>query len=181
MMARKIMATVVAGAIGIGPALAEGYEATVLQKLERQGFRDISTERTWLGRTRIVAENSEGQREIIMNPNNGEILRDLWLVRDGGDNSDGQASAVATAGSGSEGTASNGGVASSSAAASSAAATTSAGQSETKTSTDSSRSQNDDDDDDDDNGSSQGRDRSRDNGGKSDGRDDDRSGGKKRW
>ena len=42
-----------------------------------QSFTRIETEQTWLGRTRIVAEGSQGQREIIVNPNTGEILRDL--------------------------------------------------------------------------------------------------------
>jgi hypothetical protein len=32
---------------------------------------------------RIVAENGDGQREIVINPNNGEVLRDLWMA-DGG-------------------------------------------------------------------------------------------------
>lgn len=86
MMARKVMGALVAGALGTSPALADGYESSVVQQLEAEGFRSISTERTWLGRTRITAESGLGQREIVINPNNGEVLRDLWLGerRDGG-------------------------------------------------------------------------------------------------
>lgn len=83
MMARKVMAAFVVGAIGIGPALAQEYDTQIVQALQEQGYRDISTERTWLGRVRIVAETSDGRREIVLNPNNGEILRDSWLERRG--------------------------------------------------------------------------------------------------
>lgn len=84
MMARKVMGALVAGAMGTTPVLADVYERTIVEQLEAEGFRSISTERTWLGRMRIVAENGEGQREIVINPNNGEVLRDLWMA-EGGD------------------------------------------------------------------------------------------------
>ena len=83
MMARKVMGALVAGAMGATPALADVYERTIVEQLQSEGFRSISTERTWLGRMRIVAENGDGQREIVINPNNGEVLRDLWMA-DGG-------------------------------------------------------------------------------------------------
>lgn len=84
-MARKVMGALVVSAMGATPVLADVYASAVVQQLEAEGFRDISTERTWLGRMRIVGESGDGQREIIINPNNGEVLRDLWLVerRDG--------------------------------------------------------------------------------------------------
>jgi hypothetical protein len=86
MMARKVMGALVAGAMGATPAFADVFAANIVAQLQSQGFTSISRERTWLGRTRIVAEGEQGQREIIVNPNNGEILRDLWLVerRNGG-------------------------------------------------------------------------------------------------
>jgi hypothetical protein len=43
------------------------------------GFNSIKQERTLLGRVRIIASRSDGRREIIINPSNGEILRDLWM------------------------------------------------------------------------------------------------------
>jgi hypothetical protein len=84
MMARIVMGALVVGALGGSPALAEGYAESIVRQLEAQGFSKIETEQTWLGRTRIVAEGSQGQREIIVNPNTGEILRDLWLAQNGG-------------------------------------------------------------------------------------------------
>lgn len=84
MMARIVMGALVVGALGGSPALAEGYADSIVRQLEAQGFSKIETEQTWLGRTRIVAEGSQGQREIIVNPNTGEILRDLWLAQNGG-------------------------------------------------------------------------------------------------
>lgn len=84
MMARKVMGALVVGAMGTTPVLADVYERTIVEQLQAEGFRSISTERTWLGRMRIVAENGDGQREIVINPNNGEVLRDLWMA-EGGD------------------------------------------------------------------------------------------------
>lgn len=84
MMARIIMGALVVGALGGSPALAEGYAESIVRQLEAQGFTRIETEQTWLGRTRIVAEGAQGQREIIVNPNTGEILRDLWLAQNDG-------------------------------------------------------------------------------------------------
>jgi hypothetical protein len=83
MMARKVMGALVAGAMGTTPVMADVYERTIVEQLEAEGYRSISTERTWLGRMRIVAENGDGQREIVINPNNGEVLRDLWLAEGG--------------------------------------------------------------------------------------------------
>ncbi|MDP3261511.1 MAG: hypothetical protein U1E06_19135 [Tabrizicola sp.] len=67
-----------------GPALAEDLVENILAQLKRQGYREIAASRTLLGRVRIVAKRRNGVREIILNPNNGEILRDLWLTEDGG-------------------------------------------------------------------------------------------------
>lgn len=98
MMARKVMGALVAGAMGTTPVMADVYERTIVEQLQAEGFRSISTERTWLGRMRIVAENGDGQREIVINPNNGEVLRDLWMA-DGGNSGGGSgngASAVSS-------------------------------------------------------------------------------------
>ena len=74
MMARTVMVAMVAGAVGIGPALAQGYDTAIVQQLQEEGFRSISTERTWLGRVRIVAEAADGRREIVINPNRFPLM-----------------------------------------------------------------------------------------------------------
>ena len=61
------------------PAMAEGVADGIVRQLKRLGFRNISQERTLLGRVRIFAQRKDGQREIIVNPKTGEILRDLWM------------------------------------------------------------------------------------------------------
>lgn len=86
---KKFVGALVVGAMGAAPAMADVYSDNIVQQLEQQGFKSISTERTWLGRTRIVAEGDDGQREIIVNPNTGEILRDLMLTANGGGENNG--------------------------------------------------------------------------------------------
>lgn len=87
---KKFVGALVVGAMGAAPAMADVFSENIIQQLEQQGFKSISTERTWLGRTRITAEGDDGQREIIVNPNTGEILRDLLLATDrGGDGNGG--------------------------------------------------------------------------------------------
>lgn len=66
-----------------GVALAAGFADEIVVQLRQQGFGSIVVERTWLGRTRILAERNDARREIILNPNTGEILRDLWLSKSG--------------------------------------------------------------------------------------------------
>ena len=65
------------------PAFAATYLEQIVSQLKRQGFVDIEIERTWLGRTRIQAKRGDDAREIVLNPNTGEILRDLWLSETG--------------------------------------------------------------------------------------------------
>lgn len=60
------------------PAHAD-FVTAVQQKLQSQGFTEISTSYTLLGRSRIVAHSQKGTREIILNPKTGEVLRDLWV------------------------------------------------------------------------------------------------------
>jgi uncharacterized membrane protein YgcG len=83
-MARKAIGLMFAGMVVATSAHAEGYADSIVAQLRAQGFSEIETERTWLGRTKIVASGADGQREIVVNPNTGEILRDLWLMRNGG-------------------------------------------------------------------------------------------------
>lgn len=78
MKRRDFLSGLVATAALAGPALAQDYVGSVISQLTGMGFGDIRQERTLLGRVRIIAMRKDGRREIIINPNNGEILRDLW-------------------------------------------------------------------------------------------------------
>lgn len=73
-------------ALGIalaGPALAQDYVGSITGQLRDLGFEQIEVKQTLLGRARIIARSADGQREIILNPNNGEILRDFWQAAPG--------------------------------------------------------------------------------------------------
>ncbi len=62
------------------PAAAQAgpVEDSVIRQLRAQGFSRIEVARTMLGRVRIVARSAELEREIIVDPRTGEILRDYW-------------------------------------------------------------------------------------------------------
>lgn len=64
------------------PVLAESYADQVVRQLRAQGYRNIETSRTLLGRARILATRKGMRREIVLDPRSGEVLRDL-LVRMG--------------------------------------------------------------------------------------------------
>jgi hypothetical protein len=51
----------------------------LLAGLEGQGYTVIEKGYTFLGRLRIVAENDQIHREIVVNPGTGEILRDYAI------------------------------------------------------------------------------------------------------
>ena len=79
-MNRRALLTILALATLVGgQAQAEEPVERILSELHRMGYQTVSVESTLLRRTRIVAQNDEAQREIIVNPNTGEILRDLWI------------------------------------------------------------------------------------------------------
>lgn len=79
-MKRLILALVLCCALP-ALALAGPVEDSVVRQLSQQGYSRIEISRTWLGRTRIVAQREDLRREIIINPATGEILRDLLRVR----------------------------------------------------------------------------------------------------
>lgn len=60
------------------PVAAQGAQERVVEQLKDQGYARIQITRTLLGRTRIVATGAASRREIILNTNTGEILRDYW-------------------------------------------------------------------------------------------------------
>ena len=59
------------------PAQANGIVDALVAELRAAGYTRIEVGQTWLGRTRIVAEGARGEREIVVNPRTGEVLRDL--------------------------------------------------------------------------------------------------------
>lgn len=65
------------------PAFAETLEESVVRQLRAQGFTEFEVERTLLGRLKIEAKNATIEREIVINPTTGEILRDYWEYRSG--------------------------------------------------------------------------------------------------
>ena len=87
-MKRRQLLTGILGAMGVQmltalPALSQTFVEQVITQLRAQGFQSIEVERTLLGRTRIAAHRTDGSREIVLNPNTGEILRDLWTSTSG--------------------------------------------------------------------------------------------------
>lgn len=58
------------------PAGAGTLEQELTQQLQAQGYGQVQASRTWLGRLRLQARAGDLMREIVVNPNTGEILRD---------------------------------------------------------------------------------------------------------
>ena len=72
-----ILALILGMALPVGAAT---IEERIAAELRVQGFEIVETNRTWLGRLRILAENAEIRREIVLNPGTGEILRDYSVL-----------------------------------------------------------------------------------------------------
>ena len=60
----------------VGGAWARTIEQQLLASLQAQGYVILEQGYTFLGRLRIVAQNGDIRREIVVNPGTGEILRD---------------------------------------------------------------------------------------------------------
>ena len=84
MKRRDFLSGLFAAAASSGAAQAKDFASSVIDQLRAQGYGSVEQERTLLGRVRITATRSDGQREIIINPKTGEILRDLWTPAKGG-------------------------------------------------------------------------------------------------
>lgn len=95
MKRRVFLAGLVVGLALSAPVFAEGVADGIVRQLRDQGYSTVTVKQTLLGRTRILAVGPEGQREIIINPRTGEILRDFWT------NSGSSSQIVRTGGSGS--------------------------------------------------------------------------------
>ena len=112
-----IVALGCAQALSILPASAATFVEQIVTQLQAQGFQYIQVEKTWLGRARIQAMRDGVSREIVVNPNTGEILRDLWLSPSGaeaskitiGDDSSGHGGNSGTGGGGTGGSSHGGG------------------------------------------------------------------------
>ena len=77
------------GLIGL-PQLtaAQSVEDQVFAQLQEQGFMSIEVRRTFLRRLRFTAESAYFYRELVINPQTGEILRDYVRDIDGDKNHD---------------------------------------------------------------------------------------------
>jgi len=83
MKRRHFLLTAVAAVAAAHPAFAQDIVSAIRAQLRAQGYTSISVTRTLLGRRRIFAKSDEYQREIIVNPRTGEILRDYWTLLPG--------------------------------------------------------------------------------------------------
>jgi hypothetical protein len=78
---RRFLISASAAVLAASPAMAQDDAATrsVIRQLERQGFEIISVRRTLLGRVRVLSRRGNLQREIVLDPRNGAILRDYTV------------------------------------------------------------------------------------------------------
>lgn len=58
--------------------------AALLQSLQTQDYNEIVVQRTFLGRIRVIARGDETQREIVVHPSSGAVLRDYSRDVQGG-------------------------------------------------------------------------------------------------
>lgn len=63
-----------------GAGWARTVEQQLLASLQAQGYVILEQGYTFLGRLRVVAQNDEIRREIVVNPGTGEILRDYAVM-----------------------------------------------------------------------------------------------------
>lgn len=82
MLKRVLLCLAISGAPLV--AVAQSAQESIVSQLQAQGFSEIRLSRTWLGRIRVVASRGDTRRELVFNPQTGEILRDLWRDLDDG-------------------------------------------------------------------------------------------------
>ena len=80
---RLFLLTVLSASLLSTTAARADYADDVVKWLLEEGYTDVEVTRTLLGRVRILARLGSGQRELIINPRTGEILRDVWIAEDG--------------------------------------------------------------------------------------------------
>lgn len=103
--------TLIFGLVAIAfatPLRAAGPVDALLETLRGEGFEPLDVSTTLLGRTRILASDRHYEREIVVNPHTGEILRDyrVPIASAGGSGTSGSGSSGS--GSGSSGSGSSG-------------------------------------------------------------------------
>lgn len=74
---RKLLLAVTIFAGFTQASYAGTVEQQVISRLQAQGYQVLEQSYTFLGRLRIVAQNGSLQREIVVNPGTGEVLRDF--------------------------------------------------------------------------------------------------------
>ncbi|PFG63511.1 hypothetical protein AXZ77_2118 [Thioclava sp. ES.031] len=74
-----IAALIGALSVPVAPGLARAETASeaVTRQLKSYGYQNIDVHRTLLGRVRITGTRKGVEREIVIDPRSGEILRDL--------------------------------------------------------------------------------------------------------
>lgn len=112
MMNRRVfLLTSVGAALCASSAFATvAPEEQVARSLRGDGFNIVSQRRTLLGRVRFVATRGSTEREVVVDPSSGEILRDYSRASEGNRDNAGTAGDTAgSAGAGTGGGGSNGG------------------------------------------------------------------------
>ena len=83
MLKRIILIFVLAMALPMAaPVFANPISDSAVSQLRKQGYEDIQVRRTLLGRIHITAISKAYQRELVIHPFTGEILRDRWFSLD---------------------------------------------------------------------------------------------------
>lgn len=88
------VAVFLAGMPAAGLAASPDVAAQVGAQLQAQGYRQIETRRTLLGKVVVTARGHGHLREIVIDPRNGALLRDLVRNEDGGAGGSGIATVV---------------------------------------------------------------------------------------
>ncbi|WP_444462697.1 hypothetical protein [Rhodobacter capsulatus] len=65
------------GALWAAPVARAETPEEIVAQMQAEGFRSIEVSTTWLRRIRIVGEGQSGAREVVIDPRNGEVLRDF--------------------------------------------------------------------------------------------------------
>lgn len=90
MMNRRLFLLTSVGALVCAPPAfaAVAPEDEVARNLTGAGFRITSRRRTMLGRVRFLAVRGSTEREVVLDPSSGEILRDYSRASSGGERSE---------------------------------------------------------------------------------------------
>lgn len=76
---RMLAAGMLLAALPAAVAAQAVTEDQVIADLKGDGFTVIESGTTLLGRIRITAAGPEGTREVVLNPRNGKVLRDIII------------------------------------------------------------------------------------------------------